>query len=30
MIVMLLENRTVLEPCTLPEMNYQVDPYIRI
>jgi len=25
MIVMLPENRTVLEPCTLPKMNYQVD-----
>ena len=28
MIVTSLENRPVLEPCTLPELNYQVDPYI--
>lgn len=30
MIVTPLENRPVLEPCTLPELNYQVDPYIGI
>jgi len=28
MIVTPFENRPILEPCTLPELNYQVDPYI--
>ena len=28
MIVTACAKRPVLEPCTLPEMNYQVDPYI--
>ena len=28
MIVTPCANRPVLQPCTLPDLNYQVDPYI--
>ena len=28
MIVTPITDRPILEPCTLPGLNYQVDPYI--
>ena len=28
MIITPIANRPVLQPCTLPDLNYQVDPYI--
>ena len=28
MILTPCNNRLILEPCTLPELNYQIDPYI--
>ena len=28
MILTPYNNRLILEPCTLPELNYQIDPYI--
>jgi DNA repair photolyase len=28
MVLTPCENRSVLEPCALPALNYQIDPYI--